>query len=61
LAPDLAPQAHSAIEIGRLADRVATKRWWVPEDIVAPPTTESVTASPGDFQREDVDRVFSDL
>ena len=32
---------------------------WLPEDIVAPPTTEPVTE--GDFKREDIDRVLRDL
>jgi hypothetical protein len=61
LVPDLAPGVHSAIQIGRLVEGLGTKRWWVPEDLIAPPTTEPVTASPGDFKREDVDRVLSDL
>ncbi|MGZ4218284.1 MAG: hypothetical protein ACXVH3_21220 [Solirubrobacteraceae bacterium] len=59
--PELAPGAHSAIEIARLAEGIGSKRWWVPEDIVAPPTTEPVTAGRGDFKREDVDRVLRDL
>ncbi len=61
LVPDLAAGARSAIQIGRLAEGLGTKRWWVPADIAAPPTTEPVTARPGDFKREDVDRVLSDL
>jgi hypothetical protein len=61
LVPDLAPGAHSAREIGRLAAGLGRKRWWVPEDIAAPPTTEPVTASPVEFTRVDVDRVLRDL
>ncbi len=61
LVPDLGPGVHSAIQIGQLVERLGTRRWWVPEDIIAPPTTEPVTVSPGDFKREDVDRVLSDL
>lgn len=61
LMPDLASGAHSAMVIGQLVQRVDSRRWWVPEDITAPPTTEPVTASPGDFKREDVDRVLRDL
>ena len=37
------------------------KRWWVPEDIPAPPSTEPATAVPTQFNREDVDRVLRDL
>ena len=59
LMPDLAAGAHSAIEIGRRVEGMRSERWWVPEDIVAPPTTEPVTA--GDFKREDIDRVLRDL
>jgi len=36
-------------------------RWWVPEDIAAPPTTEPVTPTPPLFTRAEVDRVLSDL
>jgi hypothetical protein len=36
-------------------------RWWVPEDIAAPPTTERVTPAPSIFTREDVDLVLRDL
>ena len=59
LMPDLAADAHSAIEFGRRVEGLRSERWWVPEDIVAPPTTEPVTA--GDFKREDIDRVLRDL
>jgi hypothetical protein len=61
LVPDLAPGAHSAREIGRLAAGLGRKRWWVPEDIAAPPTTEPATASVSQFNRVDVDRVLRDL
>ena len=61
LVPDLAASAHSAIEIGRLSEGLGRKRWWVPEDIPAPPSTEPVTAGAADFKPEDVDRVLSDL
>jgi hypothetical protein len=37
------------------------RRWWVPEDIPAPPSTEPVATGPVEFTREDVDRVLSDL
>ncbi len=61
LVPELAKGAHGAIEIGRLLGRLGRKRWWVPEDILAPPSTEPVTAGPTAFGREDVHRVLSDL
>ncbi len=61
LVPDLATSAHSAIEIGRLVERFKTRRWWVPEDIAVPPSTEPVAAAPSDFRREDVERVLRDL
>jgi hypothetical protein len=37
------------------------ERWWAPEDIPAPPTTELVTPGTVEFTRQDVDRVLSDL
>lgn len=61
LVPELATGAHSAIEIARLVEELERKRWWVPEDITAPPTTELVARHPITFEREDVDRVLSDL
>ena len=61
LVPDLAWGAHSAREIGRLVAGLGRKRWWVPEDIPAPPSTEPATAVPTQFNREDVDRVLRDL
>jgi hypothetical protein len=61
LAPRLAASAHSAIEISRLSEGGARKRWWVPEDIPAPPSGETVAASTRDFKPDDVDRVLSDL
>jgi hypothetical protein len=36
-------------------------RWWAPEDIGAPPTTERLTPAPPLFTREDVDSVLRDL
>jgi hypothetical protein len=61
LAPTLAPEARRAIEIGRLVEGLGSERWWVPEDLAAPPTTEPVMASAGDFKRSDVQRVLRDL
>jgi hypothetical protein len=37
------------------------ERWWAPEDISAPPTTERVTSGTVEFTRQDVARVLSDL
>jgi hypothetical protein len=59
LLPELAAGARGAIQIGRLVDGVEANRWWVPEDIAAPPTTELVTAN--DFTRDHVHRVLRDL
>ena len=56
-APGLASDVHSA----RAISRIGRRRWWVPEDIPAPPSTERATSSPGEFNREDVYRVLSDL
>jgi hypothetical protein len=61
LVPDLAWGAHSAREISRLVEGLGRKRWWVPEDLPAPPSTEPATALPSRFGREDVDRVLRDL
>jgi conflict system STAND superfamily ATPase len=61
LVPELATGAHSAIEIARLVEDLERKRWWVPEDITVPPSTERVTAVAAEFTPEDVDRVLSDL
>jgi hypothetical protein len=52
LAPALVPLEDAP----RPADR-----WWVPEDIAAPPTTQRVTPAPPLFTREDVDSVLRDL
>jgi hypothetical protein len=61
LVPPLAVGAHSALEIGRLVEGLGRRRWWVPEDIPAPPSTEPVTATLSRFNRFDVDRVLRDL
>lgn len=61
LVPGLALGAQSAREIGRLVEGLGRRRWWVPEDIAAPPSTEPAIASASDFHRKDVDRVLRDL
>jgi hypothetical protein len=59
LVPDLATGAHSAIEIAKLVEGLERKRWWVPEDLAAPPSAELATTA--SFKREDVERVLNDL
>jgi hypothetical protein len=61
LVPGLAAGAQSAREIGRLVEGLGRRRWWVPEDIAAPPSNEPAIAGATDFHREDVDRVLRDL
>jgi hypothetical protein len=60
VAPRLADLARSMI-IAVEDQQSDEQRWWVPEDIAAPPTTELVPAGPVHFTREDVDRVLGDL
>ena len=59
--PDLASGAQSAREIGRLVERLGRRRWWVPEDIAAPPSVEPASASATQFNRADVASVLRDL
>ncbi len=59
LVPELASGAQSAIEIAKLVEGIERRRWWIPEDLAAPPSDELVTS--GSFQREDVERVLDDL
>ena len=61
LVPGLERDAHTAREMGRLVEGLGGGRWWVPEDIAAPPSTERVSATVSQFHREDVDRVLRDL
>lgn len=44
-----------------LKEKPADERWWVPQDIDAPPSTEPVTHARIGFTREDVGRVLADL
>jgi hypothetical protein len=37
------------------------RRWWIPEDIPTPPSNDPARSDPIEFNREDVDRVLSDL
>ena len=62
---ELAPGAASLAATFALAtithDIDGERRWWVPEDLSGPPSTEPVPAAPVQFTREDVDRVLRDL
>jgi hypothetical protein len=60
LAPDHTNIAH-LVTTAIQQKRASEQRWWVPEDIPAPPSTEPVATGPVEFTREDVDRVLSDL
>jgi hypothetical protein len=42
-------------------ESLAEDRWWVPEDIDAPPTRERVNPTPPIFTRDEIDEVLSDL
>lgn len=42
-------------------ERSSGERWWIPEDIPTPPSNDRVPSGPVGFNREDVDRVLSDL
>ena len=58
----ISPRGRTAhARIGRLVEGLGRRRWWVPEDIAAPPSTEPATASATEFNRADVDRVLRDL
>lgn len=59
LSPSYGGVADAALR--RLERRTPDQRWWVPEDIFAPPSTEPVTHEKARFTREDVERVLSDL
>jgi hypothetical protein len=61
LMPDLAARAHGALEIATLVDDLERRRWWTPEDIAGPPTTEPVVARRAEFAVSDVARVLADL
>jgi hypothetical protein len=37
------------------------RQWWIPEDILAPPSNDPVSLHPAEFNQEDVYRVLSDL
>jgi hypothetical protein len=60
LIPELAASARSVITIAGLIEDLEQKRWWVPQDIAAPPSSEPVGA-PTAFTHHDVTRVLNDL
>lgn len=59
LAPEYRDLTRTTLK--RLATKPDDQRWWVPQDIDAPPTTEPVAHERLRFTREDVDRVLADL
>ena len=59
---DVAPGYAKRLESDEaLATTPPRERWWVPEDISTPPTTELITAATPLFTREDVVLVLKDL
>jgi hypothetical protein len=59
LAPEYRDLTRTTLK--RLTTKPDDQRWWVPQDIEAPPTTEPVAHERLRFTREDVDRVLADL
>jgi hypothetical protein len=59
LAPEYRDLARTTLK--RLTTKPDDERWWVPQDIDAPPTTEPVASQQLRFTREDVERVLADL
>jgi hypothetical protein len=51
----------AASTLTRLKARQSSERWWVPQDIDAPPSMEPVAHEKMGFTRADVDRVLADL
>jgi hypothetical protein len=60
LAPDHAYRVHRAIQDVQQSS-ADERRWWVPEDIPGPPSTERVESGRLEFTRDDIDRVLKDL
>ena len=60
---ELSPTWHELARttLRRLQAKPSDERWWVPQDIDAPPSTEPVARDQTSFTREDVDRVLADL
>jgi len=59
LAPAYLAARHALITLEQ--ERSGDQQWWIPEDIPTPPSNDPVSSRPGEFRREDVDRVLSDL
>ena len=59
LSPAYGDLARSTLR--RLTTNPPDERWWVPQDIDAPPTTELAAHEKLGFTREDVERVLADL
>jgi conflict system STAND superfamily ATPase len=60
---ELSPRHHGLARttLIKLQSRPPDQRWWVPQDIDAPPSTEPVSHDRIGFTREDVGRVLADL
>jgi hypothetical protein len=60
---ELSPRHHGLARttLMKLQAKPADERWWVPQDIDTPPSTEPVSHGRGGFTRADVGRVLADL
>ncbi len=60
---ELSPRHHrlARTNLRKLQAKPADERWWVPQDLDAPPSREPVTRELAGFTREDVGRVLADL
>jgi hypothetical protein len=60
---ELSPRHHGLARttLMKLQSKPADERWWVPQDIDAPPSREPVSRERIGFTREDVSRVLADL
>jgi hypothetical protein len=60
---ELSPRHHglARTNLMKLQSQPVDRRWWVPHDIDAPPTTEPVAHERIGFTRADVGRVLADL
>ena len=57
---------RESLDLARAQDQLLRERgqeirWWSPSDIAEPPSRDPVTSPAGEFTREDVSRVFTDL
>jgi hypothetical protein len=60
---ELSPRHHGLARrtLIRLQSQLTEERWWVPQDIDAPPSVEPVSQARTGFTRDDVLRVLADL